>query len=44
MFLALAITCDEYFVPSLEKICEVLGSLTSATVILRRGWFDYSKN
>lgn len=23
MFLALAITCDEYFVPSLEKICEV---------------------
>ncbi|CAG14723.1 unnamed protein product, partial [Tetraodon nigroviridis] len=24
MFLALAITCDEYFVPSLEKICEKL--------------------
>lgn len=24
MFLALAITCDEYFVTSLEKICEVL--------------------
>lgn len=23
MFLALAITCDEYFVTSLEKICEV---------------------
>jgi len=26
MFLALAITCDEYFVTSLEKICEVLQS------------------
>lgn len=25
MFLALAITCDEYFVTSLEKICEVRG-------------------
>uniref|UniRef100_A0A3B3E057 Sodium/calcium exchanger membrane region domain-containing protein n=1 Tax=Oryzias melastigma TaxID=30732 RepID=A0A3B3E057_ORYME len=24
MFLALAITCDEYFVTSLEKICEKL--------------------
>uniref|UniRef100_A0A646QFR9 Sodium/potassium/calcium exchanger n=1 Tax=Hemiscolopendra marginata TaxID=943146 RepID=A0A646QFR9_9MYRI len=24
MFLALAIVCDDYFVPSLEKICEVL--------------------
>lgn len=23
MFLALAITCDEYFVTSLEKLCEV---------------------
>lgn len=28
MFLALAITCDEYFVTSLEKICEVLWSCT----------------
>lgn len=27
MFLALAITCDEYFVTSLEKICEVRGSV-----------------
>lgn len=26
MFLALAIVCDEYFVTSLEKICEVLES------------------
>ncbi|KAM7395181.1 hypothetical protein PAMA_006779 [Pampus argenteus] len=28
MFLALAITCDEYFVTSLEKICEVSSSPT----------------
>lgn len=25
MFLALAIVCDDYFVTSLEKICEVSG-------------------
>lgn len=25
MFYALAIVCDDFFVPSLEKICEVRG-------------------
>lgn len=24
MFYALALVCDDYFVPSLEKICEVM--------------------
>lgn len=24
MFCALAVVCDDYFVPSLEKLCEVL--------------------
>lgn len=27
MFYALAIVCDDFFVPSLEKICEVRGTL-----------------
>lgn len=35
MFLALAITCDEYFVTSLEKICEVLGSWRSSFRVTR---------
>lgn len=29
MFLALAIVCDDYFVTSLEKICEVSGFVTA---------------
>ena len=39
MFYALAIVCDDFFVPSLEKICEVrgkdLGPFGKAWV---RGW------
>jgi len=27
MFYALAIVCDDFFVPSLEKICEVRGGI-----------------
>lgn len=34
MFLALAITCDEYFVTALEKICEVRGSVFVLCFIL----------
>lgn len=43
MFYALAIVCDDFFVPSLEKICEVrrrdLGSLSKAGVGVE-GWGD----
>lgn len=34
MFYALAIVCDDFFVPSLEKICEVRGGARG----LGRGW------
>lgn len=32
MFLALAIVCDDYFVMSLEKICEVSGIIEALTL------------
>jgi len=32
MFYALALVCDDYFVPSLEKICEVRHSFMSRLV------------
>ncbi|AWP20281.1 putative sodium/potassium/calcium exchanger 4-like [Scophthalmus maximus] len=38
MFLALAITCDEYFVTSLEKICEVRAPLVVSFI------FQFSRN
>lgn len=46
MFLALAITCDEYFVTSLEKICEVRGSCSRFVfqcLQLVGGWFVLCK-
>lgn len=36
MFYALALVCDDYFVPSLEKICEVK--------YIYNDWLDYSFN
>ena len=33
MFYALAIVCDDFFVPSLEKICEVRGKGTQVSHI-----------
>jgi hypothetical protein len=37
MFYALAIVCDDFFVPSLEKICEVHACL-AFSVILSEAW------
>lgn len=37
MFYALAIVCDDFFVPSLEKICEVCGGTFPACGGLGRG-------
>lgn len=36
MFYALAIVCDDFFVPSLEKICEVCTGIFP--VCLREAW------
>lgn len=36
MFYALAIVCDDFFVPSLEKICEVCGG--TFLLCLRGAW------
>lgn len=38
MFYALAIVCDDFFVPSLEKICEVRGRDLGPAVQSGRGW------